>query len=402
MKRILCIVLALLLLTPAVFAAESMKLELTPSVNEAEIGDKVTYVGKVTGAPSCASFRVIATYDNTCLKLLSGSAGSGIAGSIALNKNATYQGKSAIVALAASASQALIGDAELFVLEFEVIGEPTSGNTTGLTVAHQEFFNEDLKKVTPAINAASITYPSLPVPENPPADDNTAGEDNNPSGDSNTTPDSGNNTTPDNGNNTTPDSGNNTTPDNSTDNNTPTTPDSGSTNPDDSVSPLPGGSVTEDAPSATPDNNDTAATPENGADNDAATAPGSTADPGTENTPSNAPTGNWIVAGNQFAHVDEEGNANLYEGEYKEEEPVNPGDKAEVILKDEEGKEIGSVVVEKDQDGSLNVVEQDLGNDKDKSPVWIWFVIGGAVVLVAATAVVGVFYFKKRKAVAAE
>ncbi len=333
MKRILCVLLAILLLTPAVFAADPMTLSV--SQVEGEVGDKVTVIGKVENAPSCASFRVILTYDNKCLKLLSGQKGSGISGNTAINTNASYQNKPAVVTLAAKASQALVGNAELFVLEFEIIGEPAGTNYTALTVAHQEFFNENLSKVTPTVVSGKVTYPSLPVPSTPPA-----------SGEGETTTPGGETTTP--GGETTTPGGETTTP---------------------------GGNTTTE------------------------TTPAPEKEPETNNN-YKEPDGDWIVAGDQFAHVDKEGNANLYEGEFKDEEPKNPGDKAEVILKDEDGNEAGSVIVEKEDDGTLTVVGEDLGDDK--MPVWAWILIGGAIVLVGAAAVVGYLYFQKKKAVITE
>ena len=404
MKRILCILLAILLLTPAVFADNTMTLTL--SQVEGEIGDKVTVVGKVENAPSCASYRVILTYDNTCLKPLSGKKGSGTSGQTAININAAHQGKSAIVAMAAKASQALIGNAELFILEFEIIGNPQGTNYTEIAVAYHEFFNEDLARVSPTVTAGKVTYPSLPVPTPPAGNEGEtttppAGEGNNPGGET-TTPPAGEGNNPG-GETTTPPAGEGNNPGGET-----TTPPAGDGN--NSA----GGETT--TPPAGGENNtspDTPAAPENPAAPEAPTTPEGGATTGDSNTNAPAPEkepeknnnykepeGNWIVAGDQYAHVDNDGNGNLYQGEFKDEAPQNPGDKAEVILKDEEGKEAGSVIVEKEEDGTLNVVGEDFG--KDQMPIWAWFLIGGGIVVLGAAAVVGYLYYQKKKTAVTE
>ena len=162
MKRILCVILAVLLLTPAVFASgDNMK--LTISQPEGEIGDTVTIVGEVKGAPACTSYRVIMTYDDTCLKITGGKSGDTVKGG-QINVETSFGDKKAISALAVDVSKSFEGDTVLFTLTGEIIGKPASGNSSPLTIAHYEFFDANVKRITlddAAVIDGSIVYPSL-------------------------------------------------------------------------------------------------------------------------------------------------------------------------------------------------------------------------------------------------
>ena len=82
-------------------------MELLVSQVSGKVGDTITIVGQVTNAPSCSSYRVIMTYDGSCLQALSGTKGSGTSGQASVNINAQYQSKNAVVALAASTSSSV-------------------------------------------------------------------------------------------------------------------------------------------------------------------------------------------------------------------------------------------------------------------------------------------------------
>ncbi len=216
MKRILCFIMILLLLTPAAFAAED-KMTFRVESASGKVGDTVTVTGLVENAPVCASFRVILTYDNTVLEPVS-AAKLECGGLFMSNVKYTYQGKAAVNVLSADANKSLEGNMKLFSVTFKIIAESPESNGSPLTVAHQEFFDPSTPKpqqVHPVVEPGRIFV-----------GDDKPGEDNNAGGD--TTPDGG--TTPD---NDTPVDG--TTPDNDTpvdgttpDNDTPvdgTTPD---------------------------------------------------------------------------------------------------------------------------------------------------------------------------------
>ncbi len=372
MKRILCIILAVLLLIPSAYAAGE-NMTLTISQVQGEVGDTVTITGQVTNAPACTSFRVILTYDSACLKITGGSIGPKIKGGY-INTTASFGGKKAISALSADANKSFEGNVVLFTLTAEIVGTPASGDSTALTIAHYEFFDTsaNLQKVTPAtVTDGSLTYPSLKQPAGGGNDNTGSGDNNNPGAGDNNNNNPGDNNT---GNNN-PGSGDNNT--NTGDNNT----------------------NTGDNNTNTGDNN-TGAGEGNTGSNESTGTPESPA-PETDKKPSadkndKTPTGDWIVIEDQFAHIDENGNSNLYEGEY--EEPKNPGDKADVTLKDEDGNTVGSVVIEKDEAGNLNVIEQDLNN---KKPVWPW-VAGGVALVLAAAAVAVVLILKKKKETVSE
>ena len=428
MKRILCIILAVLLLIPSAYAAGE-NMSLTISQVQGEVGDTVTITGQVTNAPACTSFRVILTYDSACLKITGGSIGPKVKGGY-INTAASFGGKKAISALSADATKSFEGDVVLFTLTAEIVGTPASGDSTALAIAHYEFFDTsaNLQKVTPAtVTDGSLTYPSLKQPAG--GNDNTGSGDNN-TGDNNTgnnnpgSGDNNNNNTGDNNTGNNPGDNNTNTGDNNTntgDNNTNTgdnntnTGDNNTNTGDNNTNTGDNNTNTGDNNTNTGDNNtNTGDNNTNTGDNNTNTGAGEgntgnnesadTPAPETDKKPSadkndkndKTPTGDWIVVEDQFAHIDENGNSNLYEGEY--EEPKNPGDKADVILKDEDGNTVGSVVIEKDEAGNLNVIEQDLNN---KKPMWPW-VAGGVALALAAAAVAVVLILKKKKETVSE
>ncbi|MBQ7935750.1 MAG: hypothetical protein IJ333_05310, partial [Clostridia bacterium] len=164
MKRLLCFVLAFsMLLMMPVALAEGETPTLTVSEVQGEVGDRVTVVGSITDAPRCASFRIILTYDSACLKIFPDECvvGEDVTGNASINASALYQEKNAVLVMSVDTTKVIEGDAELFVLQFEVIAEPTSGYSTPITVDYQEFFNASLQKVTPTIQNGGVIYPSL-------------------------------------------------------------------------------------------------------------------------------------------------------------------------------------------------------------------------------------------------
>lgn len=346
MKRILCLILTLLLLVPAAYADETdMVFRLDSPTGQ--VGDTVTVVGSVQNAPKCASFRIIFTYDDTVLEVVSGKKEKA-KGLFMINTDTEYQGKAAVNALAADASKALEGDMDLFSVTFKIIGETNGNGGTPLEVVTEEFFTNELAQIHPTIEAGRV-YVGSDVPGGSEEEPETPDTDTDPDTNGDTP-----STTPDTNGDQTDGESNTTTPDNSD----------------------PSGDSSADTPAAT--------TPED------------------SKTEDKTPTGSWLVGEemDEVVHMQENGDATTYLPEFVETPEV--GKVTDVILKDKDTQEeVGSIKVEKQEDGSLEVVEQDLpaADEDEKSgvPGWVWTVIGVAVVAAAAIAVGTVLVVRKKK-----
>lgn len=383
MKRIICLILALLLLVPAAYADEASDMVFHMESVTGEVGDTVTVMASVKNAPKCASFRIIFTYDDTVLQVVSGQKEKA-AGLFMINTNTEHDGKAAVNALAADASKVLEGDMDLFSVKFKIIAETESDAGTLLEVVTEEFFTEDLKQIHPTIEQARISVSS----------DATGGNEGDPNPDNGTaTPDnSGDNNTE--GNPSSTPNGDTTGGNSSNTNGDTTGTTSGSTTGTTS------GSTTGTTSGNT--NGDSNATTSGGTSgSNQADTPASTT-PETDNTKDKTPTGSWLVdeENEEVVHVQENGDYTTYVPEFTETPEV--GKVTDVILKDEEtGEEVGSIKVEKQEDGAIEVVEQDLlsAGEAKKSgvPGWVWVVIG-VVAVAAAAAVVLVVVTRKKKA----
>lgn len=319
MKRILCILLTLLMLTPAVSAAGEFT--LIGGAAEGKVGETVTYTVKVENAPTCASYKIILTYDPQVLEVVEGkNAGSG--GLFIVNTKAKYQEKPAINTVAADAAKVIEGTADLYSVTFKILASPNEG-TQPLEIAYQEFFTPELDKVTPSIQAPTLTIISEAAPE-PPAE-------------------------------------------------TPEDP-----------------AVTPEPPAETP-------------------APKPEQDQPAEPTPPAKedemilPPGNWTV--------DEGNNEVVYVPESSEEETITfipelpedlrPGTPTDVPVKNEEGQDVGTITVEREEDGSISVIDQELHLpkllSKNPLPLWGWILIGAVGVAGVAGIVFAIVFGKKKK-----
>ena len=88
--------------------------------------------------------------------MISGAVGPEIAGQKSINTAAAFQGQSAVSAVVAHSGVALSGAAEIFTVNFQVIGVPESGHKLPLAVAYQEFFSTDLKRIQPAVSSGNV------------------------------------------------------------------------------------------------------------------------------------------------------------------------------------------------------------------------------------------------------
>ncbi|MBQ6824593.1 MAG: hypothetical protein IJP27_08055 [Clostridia bacterium] len=316
MKRILCILIALLLLMPAAHAEGEFAFCL--NAVEEEDGKTVTVTGSVENAPTCASYRVIMTYDTAVLKPVEGK-NAGSAGLFIVNINAKHQEKPAVNALAADAAKVLEGTQDLFAVTFELLGTPPE-DKAAIEVAYQEFFAADLSKQTPAIKVAGVLFPEEKAPE---ASDTPTEEP-----------------------------------------------------PKEEVPPA-------EAPDTQQPDDSTEEPP---ADNEA-----------EEPT---LPDGNWAVdeKNEEVIFVPESGEPITYVPQFPE--TIEPNTPTDIPLKDENGNDAGSITVEKQEDGSLKVIEQNAkppAPAKKLLPVWAWGLIGVGIVVLAGAIVLIVYTRKEKK-----
>lgn len=413
MKRLLCFILVLLLLIPSAMADEQ-KMTFRLEDAKGNVGDTVTVIGSVENAPACASFRVIFTYDNKVLKpekvkkLDCG-------GLFMSNTSFVYQGKSAINVLSADSKKSFEGNVQLFSITFTILAESPETDGSPLTLVHKEFFDPSTPKPLPIQPNVEIgcVYVGDDKPAAPDAgNDGSSSEGNTGSNEGSTTPSNPDNTDKNEGS---------TTPSNPGSNEGSTTPSNpGSSTEDGSTGSAGDGDTSVSNPTDTPADgttdqpeNDTPVdgTPEIApGDQEGVTAPETEKDPAGDPQPEEedkTPTGSWIVdpETEDIYHITEEGEETVFEPEYVEK--PEPGKVTEVILKDKEtGKEAGSIKVEGNEDGSFEVIEQDVPSLREpsnqtgnasKGKIWVWVGIGGGALALAGIALWAFFAYRKLK-----
>ncbi len=342
MKRILCIVLALMMLimmVPSALAAEDKVLfRLKGPEGACKVGETITVVGRSESAPACASFKITITYDTKVLQPLGGKIDSSVKGLSIVNHEAKYENQPAVIALAADSAKSFEGITDLFTVQFKVIGQEKDAKGSLLNVAYQEFFNTELKQLGATImpcriitegsgsssesgNGGEAIRPNDPDPEQPDEKDPESGKE---------------------------------------DTNEPSKP-SGDT----------------ESENKKPDKNE-------GQE--------------TDKDEDKKPEGDWIITDDELAYIDEDGNESYYKPEYEKDED---GNITGIIIYDDEGNKKGELSVEQNEDGTLNVIEQELiaedGENTPGAPLWIWLVIGGAVVLAGGVVALIILLSKKKE-----
>ena len=111
------------------------------------------------------------------------------------------------------------------------------------------------------------------------------------------------------------------------------------------------------------------------------------------------PDGNWAVdeKNEEVIFVPESGEPITYVPQFPE--TIEPDTPTDIPLKDENGNDAGSITVEKQEDGSLKVIEQNAkppAPAKKLLPVWAWGLIGVGIVVLAG-AIVLIAYTRKEK-----
>ena len=125
MKRILCIILALLLLTPTAYA-EDPQMIYRLNGEAGRVGDTVKLTLSVENAPAIATFETMITYDPKVLEPTGDYQKMKMNGLVVVNTEATHEGQKVIKVAAVKVLGTFIkGNMELLNISFKIIGEPT-------------------------------------------------------------------------------------------------------------------------------------------------------------------------------------------------------------------------------------------------------------------------------------
>jgi len=140
----------------------------------------------------------------------------------------------------------------------------------------------------------------------------------------------------------------------------------------------------------------TATSPDETAPNNGAGASESPAT-ATDQTKEDTPTGSWVFDDSTVIHMEENGDATIYQGKYvKDKDDKVTG----VDLYDENNQKTGSLTVEEKDDQTLEVTRQDLTSDTADSTQKIPYrwILGSAALIVALIGLVAAILIKRKHA----
>ncbi len=357
MKKLISAILILLMLAPAVLAApDGMVFKMSDGV-AAQVGETVTLTARVENAPACSSFRVFFTFDPDALEYVEHKqlCPKGI---FMFNPDANYENKPAFSALSADAGMVFEGNADLFSVTFKLKVDPAGKDL--IQLAYSEFYSAELKKVEPALEVGTIRIGTV----EPDAPENTPEQ----------APEQ-----------------------------TPALPEGSWEVVGDQVTVQdPNGNKTEfeTAPDyKEPENGETTTTPiydENKNQVGTVVVDKDEAGNVTVTPMKPLPNGSWLVTDEEILVMDSQGNSTVYGTEY--EEPEN-GESTQAPLYDKDGKPVGSITIEKDENGNLTVTPNDpaeSGKQEPKAGSLLWL-IWVAVAVAVAGALTVVIVLKKKK-----
>lgn len=148
MKRILCIILAILMLTPTAFA-DTPDMTYRIKGGEGKVGDVVKVVLEVEGAPACVAYETTLSYDPAVLQPTGDYQKMYLNGLMVVNTNADVDGKKMVkVAAVAVQGNLLEGNMELLNISFKIIGTPAEEQGSLIDVYDYTFSQND-EKMTP-------------------------------------------------------------------------------------------------------------------------------------------------------------------------------------------------------------------------------------------------------------
>lgn len=148
MKRIVCLILALLMLTPTAFA-DTPKMTYRLKGGEGKVGDVVKVVLSVEEAPACVAYETTLTYDPAVLQPTGDYQKMHLNGLMVVNTEADIEGKKMVkVAAVAVKGNLLEGTMDLLNISFKIIGTPEDAKGSLIDV-YDYTFSQDDEKLTP-------------------------------------------------------------------------------------------------------------------------------------------------------------------------------------------------------------------------------------------------------------
>ncbi|MBR2013058.1 MAG: hypothetical protein IJ995_02455 [Clostridia bacterium] len=146
MKRIICLILALLMLTPTAFADADPQMTYRLKGGEGKVGDVVKVVLSVENAPTCAAYDTTLMYDPAVLQPTGDYQKMYLNGMMAVNTEADVDGKKMIKIAATSVTKKgdlLEGTMDLLNVSFKIIGMPEDPKGSLIDVYDYTFSQND-------------------------------------------------------------------------------------------------------------------------------------------------------------------------------------------------------------------------------------------------------------------
>lgn len=148
MKRIVCLILALLMLTPTAFA-DTPEMTYRLKGGEGKVGDVVKVVLSVEEAPACVAYETTLTYDPAVLQPTGDYQKMHLNGLMVVNTEADIEGKKMVkIAAVAVKGNLLEGTMDLLNVSFRIIGTPEDAQGSLIDV-YDYTFSQDDEKLSP-------------------------------------------------------------------------------------------------------------------------------------------------------------------------------------------------------------------------------------------------------------
>lgn len=143
MKRIVCLILALLMLTPTAFA-DTPEMTYRLKGDEGKVGDVVKVVLSVENAPACVAYDTTLTYDPAVLQPTGDYQKMHLNGLMVVNTDADVEGKKMVkIAAVAVNGNLLEGTTDLLNVSFKIIGMPEDSKGSLIDVYDYTFSQND-------------------------------------------------------------------------------------------------------------------------------------------------------------------------------------------------------------------------------------------------------------------
>lgn len=144
MKRMICLILALLMLTPTAFADTDPQMTYRLKGGEGKVGDVVKVVLSVENAPACVAYDTTLMYDPAVLQPTGDYQKMHLNGMMVVNTDADVEGKKMVkIAAVAVNGNLLEGTADLLNVSFKIIGMPEDSQGSLIDVYDYTFSKND-------------------------------------------------------------------------------------------------------------------------------------------------------------------------------------------------------------------------------------------------------------------